>query len=221
MFPFILEIYKTIIHKPVSSKLENTVKIEPTRILLVEDDPNDVELIQLALESHHFVNQMDVVMDGAQALSYLHGSGETSAPHLLPRLVLLDLKLPKVDGLQVLRAIRAHPQTKDLVVVVMTSSAENQDLSTCYELGVNSYIVKPLDFKQFMDVACQVGFYWMMLNQVPLDDWGARGANGHWSKLATYEEYFGIECYILEVREPYRDANSHSFSVEIHASSSQ
>lgn len=170
MFPFILKVYSRIIHRFVSSNLEHTVKIEPTRILLVEDDPNDVELIQLALESYHFVNQMDVVMDGAQALSYLHGSGETLVTRMLPRLVLLDLKLPKVDGLQVLRAIRAHPQTRDLVVVVMTSSAENQDLSTCYELGVNSYIVKPLDFKQFVDVARQVGFYWMMLNQVPVDD---------------------------------------------------
>lgn len=143
------------------------VNVDPTRILLVEDDPNDVELIQLALEHYNLVNQLDVVTDGEQALNYLHGSLEEAPTHALPRLVLLDLKLPKVDGIQVLQAIRNHPLTRQLVVVVMTSSAENQDLGTCYKLGVNSYIVKPLDFQQFMDVTRQVGFYWMMLNQVP------------------------------------------------------
>lgn len=143
------------------------VNVEPPRILLVEDDPNDVELIQLALESYNFVNQIDVVMDGEAALNYLHGEAGNPSPHPLPRLVLLDLKLPKINGMEVLRAIRTHPHTRDLVVVVMTSSAENQDLSACYELGVNSYIVKPLDFHQFIEVARQVGFYWMMLNCVP------------------------------------------------------
>jgi CheY-like chemotaxis protein len=141
--------------------------VDSTRILLVEDDPNDVELIHLALERHNFVNQLDVVIDGEQALHYLQGQGGHPPLHPLPRLVLLDLKLPKVDGIEVLRAIRNHPRTRELVVVVMTSSAENQDLSDCYALGVNSYIVKPLEFQQFMNVACQVGFYWMMLNQVP------------------------------------------------------
>jgi CheY-like chemotaxis protein len=143
------------------------VNADPTRILLIEDDPNDVELIQLALERYNFVNQLDVVTDGEQALSYLHGQTGEPATVTLPRLILLDLKLPKVDGIEVLRAIRCHPHTRELVVVVMTSSAENQDLSICYQLGVNSYIVKPLEFEQFMDVARQVGFYWMMLNQIP------------------------------------------------------
>lgn len=143
------------------------VNVDPTRILLVEDDPNDVELIQLALERYNFVNQLDVVTDGEQALNYLHGRGEEPPIHPLPRLVLLDLKLPKVDGIQVLQAIRNHPRTQKLIVVVMTSSAENQDLTGCYELGVNSYIVKPLEFQQFIDVARQVGLYWMLLNQVP------------------------------------------------------
>lgn len=143
---------------------------EPTRILLVEDDPNDVELIQLALESYNFVNQIDVVMDGEKALTYLQGrAGELFATPL-PRLVLLDLKLPKVDGIDVLRAIRNHPRTRELVVIVMTSSAENQDLRACYDLSVNSYIVKPLDFQQFIEVTRQVGFYWMMLNQLPMSD---------------------------------------------------
>ncbi|MDX2100859.1 MAG: response regulator [Leptolyngbyaceae cyanobacterium bins.59] len=140
---------------------------DSTRILLVEDDPNDVELIQLALESYNFVNHMDVVMDGEQALQYLQSYTGTSPSLTLPRLVLLDLKLPKIDGLEVLRAIREHPDTRELVVVVMTSSAEHRDLTACYELGVNSYIVKPLDFQQFISVTRQVGFYWIMLNHVP------------------------------------------------------
>ncbi len=143
------------------------MNIDPTRILLVEDDPNDVELIQLALENYNFINQLDVANDGEQALNYLHGQTDGTPNHALPRLVLLDLKLPKIDSITVLQEIRNHPRTKDLVVVVMTSSAENQDLKACYSLGVNSYIVKPLDFPQFMEAARQVGFYWMMLNQVP------------------------------------------------------
>jgi len=146
------------------------VNSEPTRILLVEDDPNDVELIKLALESYNFVNQIDVVMDGEEALTYLQGRAGESFATPLPRLVLLDLKLPKVDGIDVLRAIRNHPRTRELVVVVMTSSAESQDLNACYDLSVNSYIVKPLDFQQFIEVTRQVGFYWMMLNQLPTPD---------------------------------------------------
>ncbi len=147
-----------------------TVNVEPTPILLVEDDPNDIELIQLALENYNFVNHLDIVTDGEQALNYLIGSTDGEALRSLPQLVLLDLKLPKVDGIEVLRTIRSHPRTQDLVVVVMTSSVENQDLNACYELGVNSYIIKPLDFQQFVDVMRQVGFYWMMLNQVPRQD---------------------------------------------------
>jgi CheY-like chemotaxis protein len=142
-------------------------RIDPTRILLVEDDPNDVELIQLALESRNIVSKIDVVNDGEQALNYLHPEIAEVLPREMPRLILLDLKLPKVDGITVLEKIRKDPRTQDLIVVVMTSSAENQDLSACYRLGVNSYVVKPLDFQQFMEVAQQVGLYWMMLNQVP------------------------------------------------------
>ncbi|HEY9623581.1 MAG TPA: response regulator [Crinalium sp.] len=146
------------------------MNVEPTRILLVEDDPNDVELIQLALDEYNFVNQMDVAVDGEQALHYLFGRDGEPSVYALPRLVLLDLKLPKLNGIQVLRAIRQHPHTRQLVVVVMTSSAEDQDLKTCYDLGVNSYIVKPLDFQQFITIARQVGFYWMMLNRLPTFD---------------------------------------------------
>ncbi len=144
------------------------MEIEPMRILLVEDDPHDVELIQLALRPYNIVNVMDVVEDGERALQYLLGEGKNAALQLLPRLVLLDLKLPKISGMQVLQTIRSHPQTRSLVVVVMTSSQEDKDLHLCYELGVNSYIVKPLDFQQFTAVASQVGLYWMLLNKPPL-----------------------------------------------------
>jgi CheY-like chemotaxis protein len=144
------------------------VEIELTRILLVEDDPHDVELIELALDSYNFVNHIDVVEDGEQALEYLLGRDGNPPSHPLPRLVLLDLKLPKVSGMKVLEAIRAHPRTHHLIVVVMTSSQEDRDLNSCYNLGVNSYIVKPLDFAQFIEVSRQVGCYWMMLNKPPL-----------------------------------------------------
>ena len=144
------------------------MEVEPTRILLVEDDPNDVELIQLALDTCNFVNQIDIAEDGEQALHYLIGRDGNPPLHPLPRLVLLDLKLPKISGIKVLEAIRGHPRTQNLVVVVMTSSEEDKDLNACYNLGVNSYIVKPLDFTQFIMIARQVGFYWMMLNKPPL-----------------------------------------------------
>jgi CheY-like chemotaxis protein len=126
-----------------------------------------VELIQLSLDTYNFVNQIDVVEDGEQALHYLLGQDGSPPTQSLPRLVLLDLKLPKINGIKVLETIRQHPRTRGLVVVVMTSSAEDRDLEACYDLGVNSYIVKPLDFQQFMEVSRQVGFYWMMLNQLP------------------------------------------------------
>ncbi|HEY9827418.1 MAG TPA: response regulator [Stenomitos sp.] len=141
---------------------------DPVDILLVEDDPNDVELIQLALDNYNFVNHMRVVRDGEEALHYLIGRDDQPSIQPIPRLVLLDLKLPKINGIQVLKAIRNHPRTQNLVVVVMTSSVESQDLQACYDLGVNSYIVKPLDFHQFVEVSRQVGLYWMLLNQVPL-----------------------------------------------------
>ncbi len=144
------------------------MSIEPTRILLVEDDPNDVELVRLALDSYNFVNQMDVATDGEQALQYLLGKEGELPSQPLPRLVLLDLKLPKVSGIRVLQTIRAHHRTQKIVVVVMTSSSEDADLNTCYDLGISSYVVKPLNFQQFLDVARQIGLYWMLLNKPPL-----------------------------------------------------
>jgi CheY-like chemotaxis protein len=142
--------------------------VEPAQILLVEDDPHDVELIQLALEAYNLINRMEVVCDGEQALHYLLEETNGSPLNPLPRLVLLDLKLPKISGVRVLQEIRSHPRIRNLVVVVMTSSQEDRDLNTCYDLGVNSYIVKPLDFQQFIEIARQVGLYWMALNQPPL-----------------------------------------------------
>lgn len=139
-----------------------------TRMLLVEDDPNDVELIQLALENYQFFNQIDIAEDGEKALEYLFGKPDSLASLQLPRLILLDLKLPKINGIQVLEAIRKDSRTKQLVVVVMTSSAEDRDLQACYNLGVNSYIIKPFDFQQFTETTQQIGCYWMILNEPPL-----------------------------------------------------
>ncbi len=139
---------------------------ELTRFLLVEDDPNDVELVRLAFSNHNLLNLMDVAIDGEEAVNYLIGHDQ-HPPAPLPRFVLLDLKLPKLSGLEVLARIRNHPRTHNLVVVAMTSSAEDQDLVRCYELGVNSYVVKPLDFEQFITVTRQIGLYWMLLNAAP------------------------------------------------------
>ncbi len=137
-------------------------------MLLVEDDPNDIELIKLALEDYHFVNEMDIVEDGEQALQYFFGIGENALRRQLPQFVLLDLKLPKINGIQVLEAIRSDPRTQNIVVTVMTSSAEDKDLEACYNLGVNSYIIKPFDSEEFREIAQKVASYWMILNQPPL-----------------------------------------------------
>ncbi|MEM7769726.1 MAG: response regulator [Cyanobacteria bacterium P01_A01_bin.37] len=144
-----------------------TFSVDPTRILLVEDDLNDLELINLAFESYNFANQIDIVTDGEQALQFLLGDENVLPQPFLPRLMLLDLKLPKVSGIEVLQQLRAHPRTRNMVIVVMTSSREDSDLKACYDLGVNSYVVKPLDFQQFTDVTQQIGLYWMLLNQPP------------------------------------------------------
>ncbi len=140
----------------------------PRKILIAEDDPNDLELVRLALEGFALTSHMDVVHDGEQTLHYLLGQSGQAPTQPLPRLLLLDLKLPKINGIQVLHAIRNHPRTRQLVVVVMTSSQEDQDLNACYGLGVNSYVVKPLEAQQFATVAQQVGLYWMTLNRPPL-----------------------------------------------------
>jgi CheY-like chemotaxis protein len=135
-------------------------------ILLVEDNPDDVELTRLAFDEAKIANQLAVVGDGAEALDYLFARGRFADrdPADLPSLVLLDLNLPKVDGREVLQAIRAHEATRSLPVVVLTTSTEPFDVEATYALGVNSYIQKPVDFEQFVWAVKQVGLYWLVLN---------------------------------------------------------
>jgi len=133
-------------------------------ILLVEDNPLDVDLTRRAFARRKLVNPLQVARDGEEALAYL---ARWEAGELPPLLILLDLKLPRVDGLEVLRQIKAHPRFACLPVVVLTTSAEDSDVASAYQLGVNSYIVKPVDFEKFMEVAEQIEIYWCALNRLP------------------------------------------------------
>ena len=143
--------------------------MNPKTILLVEDNPSDIELTKRALGKSHVANELVVAEDGQEALDYLFGVGTYAGRDVtqLPVLVLLDLKLPKVDGLEVLQRIRANQQTRRLPVVVLTSSKEEQDLAASYDLGVNSYIRKLIDFAQFAQTIQQLGLYWLVLNELP------------------------------------------------------
>jgi len=138
-------------------------------ILLVEDHPDDQALTLRALKANNIMNRVDVVEDGAQALDYLFREGAYTDRRAeeLPQVVLLDLKLPKLDGLEVLRRLRADPRTKTLPVVILTSSKEERDVVSGYTLGANSYICKPVDFGQFRDAVRQLGLYWLLLNVAP------------------------------------------------------
>ncbi len=138
------------------------------RILLVEDNPRDVELVLDALQEHHLVNEVAVARDGAEALDYLYQRGEFAGrDEGLPIVILLDLKMPKVDGLEVLRQIKNDPRLRMIPVVMMTASREEQDLVQSYQLGVNSYVVKPVRFQQFVDSMKQLSVYWAILNEPP------------------------------------------------------
>ena len=138
-------------------------------ILLIEDNPSDIDLTKRALEKGNILNNLVVASDGQEALDYLFGTGthagrDTSA---LPTLTLLDLKLPKVPGLEVLRRIRSKATTRRLPVVILTSSGEERDMAAGYDLGVNSYIRKPVDFGQFVQSVAELGLYWLVLNEEP------------------------------------------------------
>lgn len=135
-------------------------------ILLVEDNPDDEELTRIAFQESNLINEVVVARDGEEALDYLLDPERKGHP--LPNLVLLDLKLPKVDGLEVLKRIRAEPRTRTLPVVVLTTSREENDLIRSYQLGCNSYIRKPVVFPEFIDAVRQLGMYWLMLNEPPI-----------------------------------------------------
>ena len=136
----------------------------PVEILLVEDNPNDVELALHALKKNNLTNRIEVVRDGEEALDFIFGNGSDSNR---PKVILLDLKLPKVDGLEVLKRLKSDPQTRSIPVVMLTSSAEERDIVKSYQLGVNSYIVKPVDFEQFTEAVRHLGLYWLLMNQPP------------------------------------------------------
>jgi two-component system, response regulator len=138
-------------------------------ILLVEDNPSDIGLTQRALSKSHVLNTMIVAEDGQEALDYLHCTGAYAGRDVTdqPALILLDLKLPRLGGLEVLRRIRANERTRRLPVVILTTSQEEQDIATSYDLGVNSYIRKPVDFNQFAAGIQQLGLYWLVLNEAP------------------------------------------------------
>ena len=143
--------------------------METRVILLVEDNPSDIGLTRRALEKAGIGNPLVVAEDGQEALDYIFCSGAHGARDIadLPVLVLLDLKLPRVDGLEVLRRIRAEPRTRRIPVVILTSSTEQQDIAAGYDRGSNSYIRKPVDFQQFAEVIKQLGLYWLVINEPP------------------------------------------------------
>jgi len=138
-------------------------------IFLIEDNPSDVELTRRALEKGRILNELVVASDGQEALDYLFGTGAYTGRDAtdFPTLTLLDLKLPKVSGLDVLRRIRAESSTRRLPVVILTSSRQEQDMAASYDLGVNSYIRKPVDFEHFVQSVAQLGLYWLVLNEEP------------------------------------------------------
>ena len=138
-------------------------------ILLVEDNPDDVELTLRALKKHKLANKVLVAKDGAEALEYIFATGAYADRNIdnRPKVILLDLKLPKVDGLAVLRRIKSDEQTRQIPVVVLTSSQEEPDVIESYRLGVNSYIVKPVDFTKFADCVSDLGLYWLLVNKLP------------------------------------------------------
>jgi two-component system response regulator len=146
--------------------MNDTSEIE---ILLVEDNSDDVEMTLRALRKANIVNNIKVARDGAEALKFIFGEGTQTGPRVedMPKLILLDLKLPKIDGFEVLKRIKSDSRTKTIPIVVLTSSKEQQDVVETYQLGVNSYIVKPVKLEGFVDAVGRLGMYWLLLNQPP------------------------------------------------------
>ena len=138
-------------------------------ILLVEDNPSDAEMTLRALKKNNLVNNIVHLKDGAEALDFIFGTGAYNGRNIKnkPKVILLDLKMPRVDGIEVLRKVRENPLTRTIPIVVLTSSREDPDVRICYELGVNSYIVKPVGFENFSKAISELGLYWMLLNQSP------------------------------------------------------
>jgi CheY-like chemotaxis protein len=156
---------RSISRFPEETAMDETHEVE---ILMVEDSASDAKLALRALGKNNLANRIHVVTDGAQALDYLfYRNGYANRVSRQPRVVLLDLKLPKVSGLEVLRQLKGTPETRNVPVVVLTSSREDRDLEQCYQLGVNSYIVKPVDFDQFSKAVSEIGLYWLLLNEAP------------------------------------------------------
>lgn len=133
-------------------------------ILLVEDNPQDVELTLRAFRKRKFSNPIHVARDGEEALDYIHDRGPLAGKAPIPTVILLDIRLPKVDGIEVLRQVKAHPIYRTVPVVMLTTSQEDTDIRSCYELGVNSYIVKPVDFDKFLEVVREIDVYWILTN---------------------------------------------------------
>lgn len=142
---------------------------DTVELLLIEDNPNDAELTLRALKKRNLTNSLFVVEDGAEALDFMFARGkyiQRDATHF-PKVILLDLKLPKVSGLEVLKTIKNDPQTRTIPIIIVTSSAEDPDIKAAYDLGANSYVVKPVDFDQFSEAMSNLGFYWLLLNRPP------------------------------------------------------
>jgi two-component system, response regulator len=150
--------------------MEMINQLSMIEILLVEDNPYDAEMVLHSLQHAHLSNRIHTVRDGEEALDFIFKRGPYAylSKTEWPKVILLDLKLPKIDGIEVLRQIRNNPETKMMPVVALTSSKENRDIEECYKLGVNSYIVKPVDFAQFSEAVKNLGLYWLLLNQPPV-----------------------------------------------------
>ncbi len=145
--------------------MENT----EVEVLLVEDNPSDAELTMRALKKNNMANKIYHVKDGAEALDFLFAQGNYSSRKIenAPKVILLDLKMPKINGIEVLRVLKADVRTKKIPVVVLTSSKEDPDIKECYSLGVNSYVVKPVNFDDFLKAVSDLGLYWLLINQAP------------------------------------------------------